>query len=283
VTEQSSSREAYSQLERRRSTRLTGSIPIKVTGKDALGKNFQETTSTLTYDCNGCKYPSTHYLPKDAKVKVEILGPEPGSRGKLLDAVVVWVERPKTYRDFYGVAVEFEVPGNVWGIDSPPSDWLPAPIEQDAAETTAEYPAELPVVSTVATMEVISGNGPKAGVAVAEEVVVDCTTDMTSWETNSDPQSTESRVYTANHEAELAAQQAMSAAIDGLSGQMQAMRHQFDAAIREISQQNEDRITGALEEIRAEMRALRDTVTASLENKGKSSSKRKSRQTSEET
>jgi hypothetical protein len=39
---------------------------------------------------------------------------------------VKWVEKLHTYSDpAYGVAVEFESAGNVWGIQSPPEDWIP--------------------------------------------------------------------------------------------------------------------------------------------------------------
>jgi hypothetical protein len=269
-------------FERRRTTRLTESVPIKISGKDALGKNFQESTTTVTFDCYGCKYQSTHYLPKDSKVNVEIMQSEPRSPGKVVEAVVIWVERPKTYRDFYGVAVEFKVAGNVWGIESPPSDWFPVPGEDGATETGVGYAAALPV-NSAAVPAVMSGNGAEAGVAVAEEMVVDCTVDMmTAWQPNADSQSSQSRVFAAQ-QAELAAREEIRTAIEGLAGQIEAMRQQCDAAIRAVGQRNEDRITAALEETRNEMRALRETVTASLERTPKGSSgKRKSKQTPQE-
>jgi len=39
----------------------------------------------------------------------------------------VWVQRPSNYRDQFHIAVEFEVPGNVWGIAVPPESWFPHP------------------------------------------------------------------------------------------------------------------------------------------------------------
>jgi hypothetical protein len=44
---------------------------------------------------------------------------------------VVWVQRPRTYRDIFHIALEFEVPGNVWDIKSPPKDWFPHPEEEE--------------------------------------------------------------------------------------------------------------------------------------------------------
>jgi hypothetical protein len=43
-------------------------------------------------------------------------------------ARVKWIQKLNTPADAaYGVAVEFESAGNIWGISSPPEDWLPAP------------------------------------------------------------------------------------------------------------------------------------------------------------
>ena len=40
------------------------------------------------------------------------------------------MQRPRTFREIFHVAVEFEVPGNVWPIESPPKDWFPHPDEE---------------------------------------------------------------------------------------------------------------------------------------------------------
>jgi hypothetical protein len=46
---------------------------------------------------------------------------------------VKWIQKLHTYSDpAYGVAVEFESAGNLWGILSPPEDWLPARVNRVA-------------------------------------------------------------------------------------------------------------------------------------------------------
>jgi len=113
--------------EKRRSARLLHAVPIIVTGTDALGQSFKETTSTVMVSCTGCKYQSTHYVPKNSVLTVEIArASRPRSR-RILQARVVWVQRPSSYRDHFHIAVEFDVPGNVWGITSPPENWFAHP------------------------------------------------------------------------------------------------------------------------------------------------------------
>ena len=36
---------------------------------------------------------------------------------------VAWIQRPRTVRQLFQVALELELPGNVWGIGFPPEDW----------------------------------------------------------------------------------------------------------------------------------------------------------------
>src|SRR5437879_13720927 len=42
-------------------------------------------------------------------------------------AVVKWVQRPRGTGEPFQVAAELEVPGNVWGVELPPDDWLRFP------------------------------------------------------------------------------------------------------------------------------------------------------------
>lgn len=117
--------------ENRRSTRIIHAVPITIRGLDALGQPFDEFTSTVTVNCNGCKYESKHYVPKGSRLTVEIGRREPGLRSRKYAARVIWVQRPRTYREIFHVALEFEVPGNVWDIKSPPEDWFPHPDDEE--------------------------------------------------------------------------------------------------------------------------------------------------------
>ncbi len=109
--------------QKRRSTRIVQAVPITVSGTDALGQPFKERTTTVMVNCHGCKYQSKHYVPKNSMVKLEIPQPEAGSKPKVTEGRVVWVQRPRTVRELFQIGLEFEVPGNAWGIAFPPEDW----------------------------------------------------------------------------------------------------------------------------------------------------------------
>jgi hypothetical protein len=131
--------------EKRRSARLLHSVPIIVTGVDALGQPFKESTTTVMVSCTGCKYKSTHYVPKTSALTVEINESAPPRSRRILKARVVWVQRPSNYRDQFHIAVEFDVPGNVWGIKAPPENWFAHP-EDLELEIPVTEPVELEVL-----------------------------------------------------------------------------------------------------------------------------------------
>ncbi|HXW18217.1 MAG TPA: hypothetical protein VEJ39_07930, partial [Candidatus Acidoferrales bacterium] len=47
-------------------------------------------------------------------------------------ARVVWIQRPRSVREMFQIAVELESSGNIWGVEPPAADW-----EQPAPNTTA--------------------------------------------------------------------------------------------------------------------------------------------------
>src|SRR2546426_8668259 len=52
---------------KRRTTRIVQAVPLTVAGVDALGRPFQERTSTLIINCHGCRYQSKHYVLKNMR------------------------------------------------------------------------------------------------------------------------------------------------------------------------------------------------------------------------
>lgn len=122
-------------VEKRRSTRVVRAVPVIVVALDALGQTFRESTSTLMVDCYGCKFQSKNYIPKNTAVTVEIFH-APGWDRRVVHGRVVWVQRPRTQRENFQIAIEMEVPGNVWGVHPSPSDWFPHP--DDAAQAPIE-------------------------------------------------------------------------------------------------------------------------------------------------
>jgi hypothetical protein len=134
-------------VEKRRSTRVVRAVPIIVVASDALGQTFRESTSTLMVDCYGCKFQSKNYIPKSSAVTVEIFH-APGWDRRVVHARVVWVQRPRTHRENFQIAVEMDVPGNVWGVHPSPNDWFPHP--EDAAQAPIEVLDPVPPETTEA-------------------------------------------------------------------------------------------------------------------------------------
>jgi hypothetical protein len=123
--------------QKRRSTRIVQAVPLTVTGVDALGRPFQERTSSLIINCHGCRYQSKHYVLKNMWVTFEVPHNESGREARSVRARVTWIQRPRTVRELFQIGVELEVPGNVWGIAFPPGDWFPFP----EAGANGEIPA----------------------------------------------------------------------------------------------------------------------------------------------
>jgi hypothetical protein len=129
------------ELRKRRSTRIVQAVPLVVTGVDALGRPFAERTSSLIINCHGCRFQSKHYVLKNMWVKLEIPHPESGQAPRSVRGRVAWIQRPRTVRQLFQVALELEIPGNVWGIAFPPEDWFGFNPNAERQIT-----AELPVV-----------------------------------------------------------------------------------------------------------------------------------------
>jgi len=112
------------ELRKRRSTRIMQAVPFAVTGVDALGRPFTERTSTLIINCHGCRYQSKHYVLKNMWVTLEVPNAEAGQPPRAVRGRVAWIQRPRTVRQLFQVALELETPGNTWGIAFPPPDWF---------------------------------------------------------------------------------------------------------------------------------------------------------------
>jgi len=111
--------------EMRRSTRIVRAVPMRVTGVDLLGQPFWERTATLDINSHGCKFPSKLKLRTNSRLTLGVTDREANSLLHSEQAHVVWVRPPEARQGFFHIAVELEVPGNVWGITMPPGDWLP--------------------------------------------------------------------------------------------------------------------------------------------------------------
>ena len=115
--------------DKRRSTRLTLALPIKVKGVDALHEPFTEQTRTVMVSCHGCRYVSRHYVTKGSEITLEIPRGNPNQPPRSVTARVIWVQRPSHAREMLYIGLNLDVPGNVWDIPMPPDDWFPLPGE----------------------------------------------------------------------------------------------------------------------------------------------------------
>jgi vacuolar-type H+-ATPase subunit E/Vma4 len=137
---------ASAELRKRRSTRIVQAVPLVVTGVDALGRPFVERTSSLIINCHGCRYQSKHYVLKNMWVTMEIPHAETGQPPRTVRGRVAWIQRPRTVRQLFQVALELEISGNVWGIGFPPEDWTAFPeagqfvMKLDAAQAPESSP-----------------------------------------------------------------------------------------------------------------------------------------------
>src|SRR5438270_2797901 len=125
------------ELRKRRSTRIVQAVPLVVTGVDALGRPFVERTSSLILNCHGCRYQSKHYVLKNMWVTLEIPHPDTGQPPRSVRGRVAWIQRPRTVRQLFQVALELETPGNAWGIAFPPEDWFTFPEAEQAQAAAA--------------------------------------------------------------------------------------------------------------------------------------------------
>jgi hypothetical protein len=135
--------------ERRRSERVSDSLPLIVRGIDLLGQPFEERTTTLAFNLHGCRYASKHHLPKNTWITLEL--PQSPER-RNVRARVSWIHRPHSVREFFQIAAELESPANLWGLETSPQSWTLVAASLDSwkkIQTESERPSTEPSESTV--------------------------------------------------------------------------------------------------------------------------------------
>src|SRR6266850_2581101 len=150
---------ASTELRKRRSTRIVQAVPLVATGVDALGRPFVERTSSLIINCHGCRYQSEHYVLKNMWVTMEIPHPETGQPPRNVRGRVAWIQRPRTVRQLFQVALELEIPGNVWGIAFPPEDWIAFADVAQAGVKTDQFQETPPLDAPAAETEIVMALG----------------------------------------------------------------------------------------------------------------------------
>jgi hypothetical protein len=120
----------------RRSTRLNEIIPVTVRGVDVERGPYCEGVSTSSVSCHGCKYESKYEVVDNSVVILELNNGKPGTPTTTTRGRVKWSKRPPYPGALFQTAIEFDVPGNVWGIKTAPKDWFPLDAKK-AAESDA--------------------------------------------------------------------------------------------------------------------------------------------------
>ncbi len=247
--------------ENRRSSRVIHAVPVTIRAQDALGQSFEEFTSTVTVNCNGCKYESKHYIPKGSWLTIEIGARQRGSGSRLFPARVVWVQRPRTYREVFHIAVEFEVPGNVWDIKTPPKDWFPHPDDEELiipvySEEAEAVPVLVASAALAQKLEVETNMAKTAHALLAESASSTKSEAMTSdhaacWQTNEPVLKIARQIVRSNVEAAMAEEIALLR--HGLESQLQeAVRE----TVKFLSERIVQRILNAVTEQATEQTAV---------------------------
>src|ERR1017187_10056170 len=108
---------------KRRSARIAQCVFLKIRGIDENRQPFVEDTATLELGFQGCKYFSKHALPTNSWLTLEIPNKQGNSTSQHVRARVVWLRKSLKLGRLCQVGVEFEAPGNVWGLANAPEDW----------------------------------------------------------------------------------------------------------------------------------------------------------------
>jgi hypothetical protein len=146
----------FSGIESRRSTRIDRTVPLVVVGQTKLGLSFQERTSAVSLNLHGCRYPSRHDYAVGSWIGLQVLEPNGENAAPVMRAQVRSIHPPMSPRELYQIGVELEAPANVWGVPSPPEDWLrqlgidPSKMHDAAAPAPAQEPESHPAEASSA-------------------------------------------------------------------------------------------------------------------------------------
>jgi hypothetical protein len=142
-------------------------------GQTKLGLSFQERTSAVSLNLHGCRYPSRHDYAVGSWIGLQVLEANGENAAPVMRAQVRSIHPPMSPRELYQIGVELEAPANVWGVPSPPEDWLrllgvdtskmhdAAVATSPAAEPEHSHSSEASVASAPATVRTMPPAGPE--------------------------------------------------------------------------------------------------------------------------
>lgn len=244
---------SHTGIERRRSERVMQSLPVIIRGIDPLGQPFEERSSTLDLNLHGCRYASKYHLPRNSWVTLEIVH---GAERDNVRARVAWVQRPRSVRELFQIAVELESAGNFWVIETTPVDWNDAsaasyPAESEGSAEQSSYP-----IAEGKSSDMNSGN---AEMGFASEPAIGQEPAMAG----DSPLLREWRAEMERHAA-FTMEQAAANAIDQIRGKLEEFERERASAGMALTSELASKQQSLLEELRAEidrdLRGVRELV-----------------------
>jgi hypothetical protein len=228
-------------VDARRTTRVFQAVPLSVSGMNDLGNPFLEMTSAVAINCHGCLYRSRYHNRPGSWVTLH-MAHSANDTAQPVRAQIRFVRLPASPKDLYQVGVELESPANVWGIQTPPQDWM------SFAGTVAEKPA----IEKSSGMRVVGENeSPRQG---ASENDAAATPEIASMPPAGKPV----RVVVSSEQLlqrlEGKLQQAAEKAVDSaMSARFNAAVNQAAKALDEFSQSSARKVQKQYEQYREQM------------------------------
>ena len=236
MTEHSSSR--HHAGDKRRTTRVMQAVPITVKGSDALGQPFKEPTCTVMVNCNGCKFQSKHYIPKDSIITIEIRPRKHNQKPRILRGRVIWVQRPRTVREVFHIGMEFDVPGNVWNVEAPPGDWFPHPEDEELVIPVYPHAGEPELVPTPAAARHTEKSEPLAELRAAPRAILASPAESASPADSAQILSLPVASQQLDSQFAVSRELMKAAAHDAVAEELARFRAQFDAQLQQAIEKN---------------------------------------------
>jgi hypothetical protein len=148
----------------RRSTRLSISIPVIISGVDTDGNDFRESVRTLIVNKHGGKIGTAHHLALGTEVTVEN-----AALSVVAKANVVWLSGKHYSGDLHHVGLQLIEAQNVWGIAFPPDDWSTEPADDNSA-TPDDQPVSAPATRAAAETPVSSLEDEEVTIRLLQEL-----------------------------------------------------------------------------------------------------------------
>ncbi|HEX8878564.1 MAG TPA: hypothetical protein VF749_00975 [Candidatus Acidoferrum sp.] len=154
-------RDSFDKDESRRSTRMDRSVPLIVFGQNRSGQPFVERTVSTSVNLHGCRYPSRQDCGVESWVTLQVVGLNVEPKPPAVRARVRSIHPSPSTRELQQLGVELENPANVWGIITPPGDWLNSLETPTATPSYSAAAAPLPATPEI-DKQTGAGEGPAA-------------------------------------------------------------------------------------------------------------------------